>query len=323
MKKIISSICSMILLIFILINVLGSSEEIKVAINFAFIIWKENLFPFLFPMFIISDLLINYGFVAFLSELTKNICNKWLKVSRYSSYVFILGLLTGFPSSAKYINQLYENGNITKDESSKILLFTHFSNPLFIIGTIASTFLGNTKLAILIFICHYIPNIVIALVFRNYHPSKKENTKVSFKNALIKMHETRVFNPKKLGSILSEAIINSINTLLLILGTISIFLSITTILNSIIDLGTLNNAILNGIIEMSQGLKYVSLLNISLRIKTTISVMFISFGGLSVHLQVMSILSNTKIKYLPFFISRIIHALLSGLLSFILFPIFS
>ena len=49
--------------------------------------------------------------------------------------------------------------------------------------------------------------------------------------------------------------------------------------------------------------------------------MIISFGGLSVHLQVMSILSNTKVKYLPFLFSRIIHAILSGILSYVLFPI--
>ena len=124
-----------------------------------------------------------------------------------------------------------------------------------------------------------------------------------------------------LGSILGNAIINSINTLLLILGTISIFLLITTILNSTIDLGNTGNAIINGIIEMSQGLKYVSMLEISLRLKTTLSVMIISFGGLSVHLQVMSILSNTKVKYLPFLLSRIIHALIAGLIAFLIFPI--
>lgn len=320
MKKIITNICSMLLLLFVLINVLTKSNEINTAISTAFIIWKENLFPFLFPMFVISELLINYGFVNLISEITKGITNKYFKTSSYASFVFILGLLTGFPSSAKYINNLYENKLITEKEASKILMFTHFSNPLFIIGTIATTFLGNSKLAILIFICHYIPNIIIPLLFRNYHPSKKENTKVSFKNIITQLQNN---NSKKIGIILSHAVVNSINTLLLILGTISIFLSLTTILNSLIDLGPLNNAILNGIIEMSQGLKYISLLDISLRLKTTISIMIISFGGISVHLQIISILSNTKIKYAPFLLARIIHVIIGGILSYYLFPIFN
>ena len=81
------------------------------------------------------------------------------------------------------------------------------------------------------------------------------------------------------------------------------------------------SAIINGIFEITQGLKYISMLNISLKFKTTISVMFLSFGGLSIHIQVKSILSDTNIKYLPYLIARIIHTAIAGLLSFILFDL--
>ena len=47
--------------------------------------------------------------------------------------------------------------------------------------------------------------------------------------------------------------------------------------------------------------------------------MIISFGGLSVHMQIFSILSDTKIKYLPFLTARVMHAFISSFLVFILF----
>lgn len=318
MKKILTNICSMVLLLFLLVNILTKSNIVNISINIAFNIWKENLFPYLFPLFVVSEILVSFGFVEIIGSCGKKIVQKLFKSKSEASYVFVMSLITGFPSSAKYISQLYESGNLNDKEATKILMFTHFSNPLFIIGTIASTFLGNPALAILIFISHYLSNIVIGVLFRNYHATKKEKNNSSFSS----IFQSMISKPrKKLGTILGTAIINSINTLLLILGSVSIFLVITSILNSMIDFGPLGNAIINGIIEMSQGLKYVSLLDITTRLKTTISVMIISFGGLSVHLQVMSILSDTKIKYFPFFISRILHALIAGILAYFLFPI--
>ena len=315
MKKSMSNIGSMLIIIFLLINILIHPNYVSSSTSLAFDIWKNNLFPFLFPMFVISEVMISLNAIDIFSNLGNNIITKLFKVKKEGTFILIMSMLSGFPSSAKYINSMYEKGILNDNDASKILMFTHFSNPLFIIGTISSTFLGNIKLAKLIFLSHYLTNILIGIMFRNYNPIKKENNLSSFKYINTKEQ------PKNLGKVLGASIINSINTLLLILGTISIFLLITTILNSTINLGNTGNAIINGIIEMSQGLKYVSMLEISLHLKTTLSVMIISFGGLSVHLQVMSILSNTKVKYLPFLLSRIIHALIAGLIAFLLFPI--
>lgn len=315
MKKSMSNIGSMLIIIFLLINILIHPNYVSNSTSLAFDIWKNNLFPFLFPMFVISEVMISLNAIDIISNLGNNIITKLFKVKKEGTFILIMSMLSGFPSSAKYINSMYEKGILNDNDASKILMFTHFSNPLFIIGTISSTFLGNIKLAKLIFLSHYLTNILIGIMFRNYNPIKKENNLSSFKYNCTKE------SSKSLGAILGTAIINSINTLLLILGTISIFLLITTILNSTINLGNTGNAIINGIIEMSQGLKYVSMLEISLHLKTTLSVMIISFGGLSVHLQVMSILSNTKVKYLPFLLSRIIHAIIAGLIAVLLFPI--
>ena len=97
------------------------------------------------------------------------------------------------------------------------------------------------------------------------------------------------------------------------------FLVITTIIDNNINLNSFHQSILNGFVEMTQGLKYVSLEEIPLKLKCILSTMIISFGGLSVHMQVISILSDTKINYLPFLTARIIHAIISSLLMFFLF----
>ena len=67
---------------------------------------------------------------------------------------------------------------------------------------------------------------------------------------------------------------------------------------------------------MTGGLKYFSLLNIPFHIKAIFTTMILAFGGLSVHTQVYSIIAETRIKYLPYFCSRVMHIVLSGIIMY-------
>ena len=319
MKKILISVFIMIILLFISFEILTESESILNSVIFSFKIWQNNIFPSLFPFFVLSELLVNYGFVEFLAELFKSIMNKIFKINSKAAFVFVMSMISGFPSNAKYTRELYKKGLLNENEASKILTFSHFSNPLFILGTVSIVFLKNKEVGLFILIVHYFTNIIIGIIFRNYYPSKKENTNISLKKAILNMHNKRIQNNKTFGEIITSALINSINTLLLILGTVTMFLIVTTIIDNTININTYYQSIINGFIEMTQGLKYVSLLESPLKIKSIIIVMILSFGGLSVHMQIISILSDTKIKYLPFLTARLLHSAIAGITVFLFF----
>ena len=319
MKKILTTVSILTILLLVVFEILTESASILNAVNFSFNIWKENVFPSLFPFFVLSELLINYGFIELVGEIFKPFMNKVFKVKGVGAFALIMSLISGFPSSAKYIKELYNKKLINEFEATKLLMFTHFSNPLFILGTISLLFLNNKEVGLLILICHYLGNFIIGIIFRNYYPSKEENKNISIKKVLTEISNNRIKNNKKFGEIITTALLNSINTLILILGVITMFLVITTIIDNNINLNSFHQSILNGFVEMTQGLKYVSLEEIPLKLKCILSTMIISFGGLSVHMQVISILSDTKINYLPFLTARIIHAIISSLLMFFLF----
>ena len=285
---------------------LNHTTEVMQSIKFSFDIWKNNIFPSIFPIFIISSLLINYVFVNISGYLFKPLMFLF-GINPNVSFAFIMSILGGFPSSSKYIKELLDKKLITEIDASKALMFTHFSNPLFILGTIS--YLLNRKIAIFILIIHYLTNFIIGILFRNYH-----NT---YNKSMINIES----NNKDIGSILINSIKNSIEILLLILGSISVCSILCTIINHTFNFNNLISALINGIFEITQGLKYVSLLNIPMKIKTTISVMFLSFGGISIHIQVKSILNETNIKYIPYLIARIIHTSISGILSYLLFDL--
>lgn len=321
MQKIIVSVSIMILLLICGYEILSESATILNAVNYSFDIWIHNLFPSMFPFFVLSEILIHYGFIEFLGELFKPLFQKLFKMNGNAAFVFFMSMLSGFPSNAKYTKEAYLQGKLTEDEASKILMFSHFSNPLFILGTISLTFLNDKNLGILVMISHYLTNIILGIIFRNYHPSQTNNDKTSLKRAILSMHNKRIHNDIKFGTMITKALMNSINTLLLILGVVTTFLIMTTIIDNNFHLNLLSKTFISGLLEMTQGLKHTSLLPFNNNIKAMIITAILSFGGLSVHTQIISIISDTKIKYLPFLLARLLHVVISVLLFIVLINI--
>lgn len=319
-QKIIST-SIMTLLLSIAFFILTESKAVMEAVLFSFQIWKNNIFPSLFPFFLLSELLIQYGFVEFLGELLKPVMNRIFRISNQAAFIFVMSIISGFPSNAKYTKALLEEHKINDKEATKILTFTHFSNPLFILGTVSITFLGNREVGFLILFCHYITNLILGLLFRNYYPSPKTDCRVSIRKAITNMTLARQKKKVSFPLILTNALNHTIQTLLFILGVTTTFLIITTLINQHITLSTFHQSILNGFFEMTQGLKYVSLLNIPLKIKGILTVMILSFGGLSVHMQLIGILSKSKIRYFPYFTARVLHATIASLMFFFLFDV--
>lgn len=320
MKKL-TSVLILIILIYIGYEILTESESILNSVSFSLNIFKNNIFPSLFPFFVLSNILIKCGMPELMGNLFKNIMNKLFRIKGITAFIFFMSIISGNPANAKYTKELYDEGKINKYEATKILCFTCFSNPLFILGTISISFLNNKEVGILILLSHYIGNLIIGILIRNYHPSKIENNKVNLKSAINEMHNKRISNKENFGIIITNSLTSSINTLLLILGVITICLVITTIIDNNLNLSSTLQSILNGFIEMTQGLKYISLEPIPLKMKCTLTVMILSFGGLSVHIQIMGILSDTDIKYLPFLCARIIHCVISSMIMFYTFDI--
>ena len=136
------------------------------------------------------------------------------------------------------------------------------------------------------------------------------------------MHKKRMTNSLNFGQILTRALTNSFQTLFLMLGIVTFFLIITTLLQEILPLNIFEKTLLSGILEMTQGVKYASMLPVSFFCKSMLMLVFISFGGLSVHMQIISIISDTKIKYRSFFFARILHAIIACILFALCYPLF-
>jgi len=255
-------------------------------------LWLTKVFPTLFIMFIINDLIINLNLFNNI-----NWFNKLFNVSGNSTNAFILSIFSGTPSAAFIIKEMLNNNKITINDANKLISFTFFSNPLFLYNILSLSF--NKFITIKIIIIHYLSNIIIGLIYRKKY--KKIDINISNKSS----------NNKNIFLLLPNSIKKSLDTLIMILGTIIFYMILSNIINNIIPLNNLTEIIFKGILEITQSLNLLSNLNIISIIKEIIAISIISFGGLSIHTQVLSIINDTKIQYKNFFIGRLLHVLIS------------
>ncbi len=309
MKKKILNCFIVLSLIILLVEILIHKVLVFNTISYSLEIWVNSLIPTMFPFFVISDILIHYHVTNYIPKSIKKTFCKLFHISENVVTIFFLSCLSGFPSNARNTKSYYEQGLITKEEATHALLFTHFSNPLFILSTVAIFFFHQEQYGYIILASHYLGNIMIGLFTRMNNSPSPNYTTINV--------ESQSFSPTFI-----RAIRSAIDTLLLILGTLTSFLIIASLIIESFHFSPYPSTIMKGILEITMGLKNLSLLNISDLYKVVIATMFVSFGGFSVHLQVISQLVDTDIPYQPFFIARIFHAIISGGICYLLFILF-
>ena len=294
------------LLVFIIImfSYLGIFCFPKVMINSsinALLIFREKLFPSIFPFFVLSFLFINMGYPLILNKYFKNITRKIFHLSENTSFILLMSIISGFPSGAKYIVKDYSNNYITKEEGNQLLLFTHFANPLFVLGT-CGILLNSKRLAYKILICQLLANIILGILVR-----PKEIT-ISQKKEVVST------TTPSLISILPDAINETMEVLIFMLGSITIFQFFTNCFLLFTNESVFFKTIFTGIMDLTSGISLVPTLSISIELKALLMLIFITFGSLSVHLQVINAIKNTNLSYTNFFIGRILESVIAVIL---------
>lgn len=302
--------------------------------------WWEIVFPSLLPFFILSELLISFGVVAFIGVLLEPLMRPLFRVPGVGGFIWAMGMASGFPSGAKLTTRLRQDQQLSKIEAERLISFTNSSNPLFIFGAVAIGFFHNPALGIVLAAAHYVSNFFVGLTMRFYGNSeqpkieKKRNS--SLKYALKKMHQTRLKEKRPFAKILGDSILSSIETLLLIGGFIIIFSVINKLLYVINITETISYIfqyilrffqlsadfslpLISGLFEITLGSQMTSSISNEPLLQQAIITSFIlAFSGLSVHAQVASIIAPTDIRYTPYFFARILHGIFASIITIII-----
>lgn len=304
--------------------------------------WWEVVFPSLLPFFIVSELLIGYGVVKFIGILLEPLMRPLFKVPGVGGVVWAMGMASGFPAGAKLTARLRQEKQLTAIEAERLVSFTNSSNPLFIFGAVSVGFFNNANIGILLAAAHYLGNFCVG-IFMRFHgrqdSEKASSTKksvLSIKEAFHSLHQTRIKNQKPLGKMLGDAVISSIQTLLMIGGFIILFsvfnrllyiVGITEIVSMFISYiltifqipAELALPLLSGMFEITLGSQLTSQTEgVDLFFKVIITSFILGFSGFSVQAQVASLLADSNIRFQPFFVARVLQGLFSAIFAYLL-----
>lgn len=273
-----------LLIIILIILTLFNHSIIENSIKASFQVCINNVLPSLIPFILISNIIVK---------------NDLLITNIYT--LNLLCIISGAPSNAKYLKEYLERDLIDTINLQKLLNYLQYVNPIYILNCIGLLTLNSKKLGLIILISNILSTFILKLYIG----------KIDIKN---------IKSNNKNKNIIIYSIKDTVNTILYIIGVITCFFIITSYLDVIFNINN-NYKFIYGILEITQGINYLNSSNINIYLKTIISSFFISFGGLSIHLQIFGIIDNKKIRYKPYLIYRIMHSTISIVITTILFYI--
>lgn len=305
-KKLINAFIFLVVFL-IIINIAFSPQAIFTNVLNSLELWVFKVYPPIFIFYILSSLIINVPFFH-------NRVSKLFRIINFRSSheitIFSLSLFLGNPATSALISENIHQNKIKIEDGNKLLCISSFLNPLFIISFLGSTF-NNYKITIAILLIHILSNFILAyFVLRNNSYSNSINhVEINHSNLIIEIFDS----------------IERANYLLIKVCGIIVTSNLCkfAIQNILIKLNLHNPLVylFLALIEVTSGL--YDIINLNLPVKLTLSLIafLISFGGLSIHLQVYAMIINTRLSFKRFFLFRMLQGLISFILCFIVFSI--
>lgn len=296
-----------------------SQNAYKSAQN-AFMLWVNNVIPSLLPFFICIELLKQTNFINFIGKLLTPIMRPIFNVPGSGAFALVMGITSGYPVGAKVASDLYKDNLCSKIEAERLISFTNSSGPLFIISSVGIGMFNNEEIGLMLLFTHFLASLTVGIIFKHYKSNSTSNI-ISHSNK-----KANNINLSNIGMYMAEAINKSISTLLLICGYIVFF----AVLNEILTVTLLRNinndliiSLINGFLEITSGLKKISLLeNYKLKFILPLASLILGFGGISVHMQVASIISESKLSMKPYLIGKTLQGIISAIYMFLFVLVF-
>lgn len=303
----ITTICSIIVLFIIL------SPEIclKFSISGAKLFFY-NVFPYVFPFMILSNLIIYYGGVEIYSKFLGLLCRPQ-KLPKNTAIVLAISALCGYPLGAKYSCDLYEEGLIDFRTFERIVNIASNAGPLFIVGAVGTSMLGSKYSGYILLASCYLSCILMGILIPS---SKVPNKYIDIKK------NGNVSLESNLGISIKKSVENALQVSIQLMGFIVFFsLLIGILINSVLFKSIQNpivKSIVLGCIEMTNGCSIISVSQISFELKMVLASFLICFGGFCVISQIYSFIGKYNISPVKFILRKLIQGFLGSLICFIL-----
>lgn len=264
----------------------------------AILIWLNSIVPVLLPFFIFAD---------FLKEVVD------MERIPTKIYPLLMAILSGYPIGAKAAGDLVKSGMLDGPSGRHVVSYSLVTGPAFILGT-TGIFLGSNKAAAVVAAAHYLGALCNGRMWRSNRKRQDDNYGKIYKT-MIKLEK------KSLMDIFTRSILNGFKSMAFILAWLIIFMISADLLEmaGILDYfpNSIWRSVAKGLLEMTMGINALCMCNINLPLKTMLTSFIISFGGLSVIGQAISI-SGEWLGAIDLIKIKITHGLFAGIIAFLI-----
>lgn len=118
-----------ILLLFVLL-IISSKTALSLA-TLGLTLWLENMVPTLLPFMILSGILTGLKLQEILCRPFRGFFEKLFHTTPNGAYCIIMGFLCGFPMGAYCVSDLYQKGQLSKEEAVRLIPFCNNIGPVY------------------------------------------------------------------------------------------------------------------------------------------------------------------------------------------------
>lgn len=278
-------------------------------------LWAYKVLPALLPFLFITLLFTSLCDLSKISRPFSPVTKFLFGLDGIAAFVQFAGLISGYPTGAKIVADLYENGVINKSQATKIAILSSTSGPTFIIGTVGACFYNEKKIGLIIFTTHALAAFLSAVFYRKYG----DNQPIA--RLITKNQKIDIFS-FAMDSALSMLAVGTLITVFYVFAEIlsdyKITYPLTRLFTLITNNQTLAEGLTSGLFECTRGCFLISQTSGGIPLASAI----ISFGGLSVLAQSTAFLQKAQVNLKLFYLAKAVQAILSFLICSLLCLLF-
>jgi sporulation integral membrane protein YlbJ len=280
-------------------------------------LWASSVLPALLPFFICANFMTALGLPVYIGRIFEKPFQKLFGAPGVSAFVFSVSITSGYPMGAKLIGDFGRSKAITRSEAKRMITFCSTSGPLFMLGAVGAGMLASPAAGAVIALSHYLGALLNGLMYRIFSSKKPESHQ----------EPPGVMTSSKgnLLEIFTDSMITSFRALGIICGYIVLFMMITDFIEFSGVLDSLQaewgRGVIKGCMEMTVGCSSIAENGeLTLLSQCVFCAFLISFGGLSIYAQSMSMLSGLNIGTAYYLITKLSHGLLAGIVAWLIGP---
>ena len=302
----------------------SSTDIVLRGLNLCYLV----IIPVIFPFLAFSKMFIYSSFFGFLGRVLNKPARFLFGISGEYANAFLIGGIAGFPIGAKTVKEVYLTGRANKNEAERTLAFCNNCSVSFVISAAGIAVFGNFTIGLYLFCIQLISSIITGIIIRFIFVTKSVGARI----ARPPIHS----NKPEIN--FTETISESVTGILNICGTVLFFFIVTNItfeylkyipvISDFLDpqkhgaVSGLVKSLISGTFEISAGIYSLADFSVPVYYNLILSSIILAWSGISIHFQILYTLKNTGLSLKPYFTGKIIHVIISVLITILSFRFF-